>query len=453
MVVATRSVTDELASFASSLTHERIPAEVRTRVRNLAFDAIASGLAGGTATEVVQVETIARSLGSAADATVIGSRPASWGGAAFLNGYLITAATVCDVHRPTLFHVTPEVLPPALVLAERGGASGSDLITALAAGLEVATRIASGINYTAFRARGWHSPGVIGPFGGAAGAGRLMRLDPVRMRNALGLAGSQAAGTFAHWGTPTIKFHQARGAFAGTLSALLAESGFEGAADILQADDGGLVNTYTDDGDPGSMVDQLGQNWQLMTISMRRWPVASSLQSMATALFSALARADAPASGIEGVRVRLSETPYRLHGELGFDSTFRARLSARYVTSVIVRDRACWLDQFSPARIADPALADFAGHHVQVEPDEELPRDSASVAITLSDGQEVVERCDSPLGDAANPLSFDDIADKFREAARGRLDAQPAARLISLFERLESVDDVRGPLLDLRATP
>lgn len=449
-MAAVRSATQDLAAFASSLTFERIPAEVRTRTRNLAFDAIASGLAGCTADEVAQIDALARSLGSSTEATVIGSRPASLAGAALLNGYLITAATVCDVHRPSLFHVTPEVVPPALSLAERTGASGADLITALTAGLEVATRIASGINYPAFRARGWHSPGVIGPFGGAASAGRLIRLDPERLKNAFGLAGSQAAGTFAHWGTPTIKFHQGRGALAGTLAVLLAESGFEGAADILQSEDGGLLSAYTDGGDPAAMVNRLGQDWQLMTISMRRWPVASSVQSMVTALFAALERTGTDAPGVDGVQVRLSDAPYRMHGELGWDSTFRARLSARYVTSVIIQDRTCWLDQFSPARIADPALDDFAKSHVQVELDEELPRDSASVCLTLSDGREVVERCDVALGDAANPLSFEDIAGKFQEAAHGRLDAGATDRLIALFEGLESVDDVRGPLTDLR---
>ena len=118
------------------------------------------------------------------------------------------------------------VVPPALAIAERNGASGRALISAVAAGLETTVRVGLGTKYPAFRARGWHSPGVIGPFGGAAAAGKLLGLDAERQRNAFGLAGSQSAGTFAQWGTPTIKFHQSRGALSGLLAALLAEQGF-----------------------------------------------------------------------------------------------------------------------------------------------------------------------------------------------------------------------------------
>jgi 2-methylcitrate dehydratase PrpD len=65
--------------------------------------------------------------------------------------------------RPNLCHVTPEVVPPALAAAEERGVSGRVLVTALAAGLETAVRVGVGIRYPAFRERGWHSPGVIGP--------------------------------------------------------------------------------------------------------------------------------------------------------------------------------------------------------------------------------------------------------------------------------------------------
>ncbi len=77
-----------------------------------------------------------------------------------------------------------------------------------------------------FRARGWHGPGVFGPFGSAAAVGRLRGFDAETMARAFGLAGSQSAGTFAAWGTPTVKFHQCRGALSGLMAALLAEQKF-----------------------------------------------------------------------------------------------------------------------------------------------------------------------------------------------------------------------------------
>src|SRR4029077_2725510 len=107
------------------------------------------------------------------------------------------------------------------------------LICAVAAGFETTVRVGLGTRYPAFRAKGWHSPGVIGPFGGAAAAGKLLGLDAERQRNGLGLAGSQSAGTFAHWGTPTIKFHQSRGALSGLLAAVLAGTGFLSSTEVL----------------------------------------------------------------------------------------------------------------------------------------------------------------------------------------------------------------------------
>ncbi len=448
----TTTATDTLASFVSSLAYEDIPSPVRERVRDILLDTFASALAGNAGDEVAQIDTLARIVGGPAlAATVIGGPPASYVGAALLNGYLITAATVCDVHRPTLFHVTPEVVPPAMAVAERAGASGRQLITAVAAGLEVATRIGLGIHYPEFRARGWHSPGVIGPFGGAASSGKILGLDRIRQRNALGLAGSQSAGTFAHWGTPTIKFHQSRGSLSGLMAGLLAETGFEAAPDILGAADGGLFNAYSDGGDQGLVVERLGERWELMNISLRRWPVASSIQSMVTALFAILDSHPLTPDEIAMVNIRLSDTVYRMHGELGWDTRFRALLSTRYVASVITHDRRCWLDQFTPARIADPVVDDFARTRIHVEVDPELPTNAASVRVLTRSGITHEVRRDVPKGDAQDPLTRDEITDKFRDAGEGMLEAPSIARILETIGRLESLDDVRPLFLDLRA--
>lgn len=447
-----QTATDSLATFAAGLACDDLPGPVAERTKGILLDTFASALAGNAGDEVEQIDRLARAVGGPGGAsTVIGRTAASPVGAALLNGYLITAATVCDVHRPTLCHVTPEVVPPALVIAERDGSSGRDLLAAVAAGLEVTTRVGLGTVYPAFRARGWHSPGVIGPFGGAASAGRLLGLDATRLRNALGLAGSQSAGTFAHWGTPTIKFHQSRGALSGLMAALLAETGFEASPDILGAQDGGLFRSYTDGGDEAAVTGGLGERWELLNISLRRWPVASSIQSMVTALFELLDEAPVATDTIAEVRIGLSDTVYRMHGELGWDTRFRALLSTRYVASVIVHDRACWLDQFTPARIADPGLDRFARERVAVEVVPDLPTNAAIVRLTGADGTVRERRRDAPKGDASDPLSWDEIAAKFAEAAGGAIGTDAVGRIIRDVRDLEQIDDVRPLLAGLRA--
>ena len=105
------------------------------------------------------------------------------------------------------------------------------------------------------------------------------------MARAFGLAGSQAAGTFAAWGTPTVKFHQCRGALAGLMAALLAEQKFLATREFLTHKDGGLYNTYSDGGRPEAATGDLGKRWELDAIALRLWPSASQIQGMNTALF------------------------------------------------------------------------------------------------------------------------------------------------------------------------
>src|SRR5688572_2591195 len=252
-----------LAEFVSGLRYEDLPERTRERTRDLLFDAIGNAVAGHLGEETPQVAALARALGASNESTVIGGAPLSMAGATVLNGFLISAITAMDAYHPAACHVTPEVVPPALAIAERDGVSGKELLTAVAAGFEVTTRVCVGLDFPAFRRRGWHSPGVAGPFGGAAAVGRLLRLDADRQRAAFGLAGSQAAGTYAAWGTPTVKFHQCRGALSGLMAGLLAQQKFVATREFLTAPDGGLYNTYSSGGKPDAAVARLGEHWEI----------------------------------------------------------------------------------------------------------------------------------------------------------------------------------------------
>lgn len=443
--------TAELARFIANLEYDHLPASVRERVKDIILDALASAIAGRQGDESRQIRALAAALGGSREASVIGGEQLSLAGATLLNGYLITAVTVCDVHRPTLCHTSPQVVPPALAIAERDGASGRALILAIAAGLETTVRVGLGTNYPAFRARGWHSPGVVGPFGGAAAAGKLLGLDAERQRNAFGLAGSQSAGTFAHWGTPTIKFHQSRGALSGLMAGLLAEQGFLASTEVLAHKDGGLFNTYSDGGQPDAVVSGLGSRWELNQIALRLWPAASSIQSVITALFALIKAHDLKPARIAVVRVGLSKTVYDMHGTLAWNDKFKALLSTPYVTAIVLHDRRCWLDQFEPERFRDPAVDTFARERVKVEIDPRVEGTGAVVEIRTIDGAVHADRRAAPKGDPADPLTRSEIEDKLRTAAAGFLPANAAQRIITLVGGLEHLGNVRELLAALRA--
>src|SRR5436309_11422512 len=160
--------TQVLAEFTAKLRYEDISQDAREHCKTVLLDTLACALAGHKGEETHQVAALASALGQSDESSVIGGDRLSLAGATVLNGFLITAVTMCDVHRPTLTHITPEVVPPALAIAERDGLSGRELMVAIAAGCEVTTRIGIGLDYPIFRAKGWHGPGVLGPFGAAA---------------------------------------------------------------------------------------------------------------------------------------------------------------------------------------------------------------------------------------------------------------------------------------------
>ena len=446
--------TEILAGFAAALRYDDIPERTRACTRGLLLDALACALAGHQGEETAQLAGLAGALAQSDESSVIGGGKLSLAGATMLNGYLITAVTMCDTHRATLTHITPEVVPTALAIAERDGLSGRDLLVALAAGCEVTTRVGLGLDYPAFRARGWHGPGVIGPFGAAAAVGRLRRFDTETMARAFGLAGSQSAGTFAAWGTPTVKFHQCRGALSGLMAALLAEQKFVATREFLTAPDGGLYNAYANGGKPEAVTTDLGRRWELEQLALRPWPSASSIQGMITAMFDLVEQNRIDPGKVKKVRIGLSKFAFDLHGGFAtFKAKFEAMLSAHYVAAVILHDRALSLQQFEPARYDDAGLRRFAADQVEVRLDPALTGVQSTAAIEMADGTAVTGRCDYPRGAAENPMTPAQIDDKFRIYARARLSEADIESVLGMVRRLEELRSVRELMDMLREAP
>jgi 2-methylcitrate dehydratase PrpD len=446
--------TQALAQFVTALRYEDIPQRVRDHCKNLLLDALACAVAGRLGEETNQIAAFASALAQSSESSVIGGQPMSLAGATLLNAYLVTAVTMCDVHRETMTHVTPEVVPPALAIAERDGLNGRALLTAIAAGCEVTTRVGIGTDYPKFRARGWHGPGIFGPFGAAAAVGSLLKFDADTMARAFGLAGSQAAGTFAAWGTPTVKFHQCRGALSGLMAALLAQQKFVATREFLSAKDGGLYSTYVDGGRPDATVADLGARWGLEQIAMRLWPSATLIQGMNTALFDILGKHKIDTARVQKIRVGMSQPAFVMHGGFNtYKAKFEALLSAHYTAAVILHDRTLSLAQFEPARYDDQSLRRFAAEQVEVRADPSIAGSQAAVDIDLADGTTLSARCQHPLGSFENPLSRAQIEQKFRTYAKDFLPDNHIAGVIGAVDRLEDFGSIRRLMDLLRTAP
>jgi len=450
----TREPTRILAEFAAALSYDDLPQRSREHCKSLILDALACALAGYQGEETNQIRALASALAQGTESSVIGGAPLSLIGATLFNGYLITAVTMCDVHRATMTHVTPEIVPPALAIGERDDLPGRDLLVAVAAGCEVTTRIGLGLDYPAFRARGWHGPGIIGPFGAAAAVGSLLKFDAHAMARAFGLAGSQAAGTFAAWGTPTVKFHQCRGAVSGLLAALLAQQNFVATQEFLSAADGGLYEAYAGGGKPQAAIADLGHRFELERIALRLWPSATLIQGLNTALFDLLAKHDIEAARVRRVVIALSQNAFDMHGGFGtYKGKFEALLSAHYAAAAILHDGALSLAQFTPAGYDDPALRSFAKEKVEIRADAALSGSQAKMDVILSDGATLSAHCEHPLGAFENPLSQAQVEQKFRLYAASVLPDVRIEEVIDAVNRLESFDSVRELMALLRAAP
>src|SRR4026207_439183 len=107
-------VTEVLAGFAASLQYDNLPGQVRDHCKNVLLDTLACAVAGHRGEETQKLAALASGLAQSSESGVMGGDRLSLAGATLLNGYLVTAVTMCDIHRSTLTHVTPERVPGAL---------------------------------------------------------------------------------------------------------------------------------------------------------------------------------------------------------------------------------------------------------------------------------------------------------------------------------------------------
>lgn len=436
--------TETLARFAAGFSYGDLPASTRDFARHWLLDSLACALVGDLGDETVKYTAFARAAGGAGETTIVGSpERLSLLGASLLNAYRITAVTVCDTYVPAHVHISPEIIPPALAIAERDGLDGRALLTAIAIGAEVAVRVAAGIDYSVAGPRGWHLPGIVGPFGAAAAVGHLRGLTPLQMRNAFGLAGSQAAGTWASWGTPAVKFHQSRGAGSGLLAGLLAEQDFIASAEILAHPDGGIFAAYSDGGKPQAVVADLGERFELEQISLRLWPGGTPLQPTLTAVFDLIAAEQPAFDAIEHVRIEVAPDVYEAHVRFAEPAgTFEALLSYPFTVTSALRDGRFWLDSLDPSRVGDPDLNRFMRERVELIANTDLDRERSRIEIALADGRTLAAKVDAAKGTPGNPAKFTDLQAKYERCVAGRLADADAAELLDLLIRIDELDDL-----------
>jgi 2-methylcitrate dehydratase PrpD len=442
---AVSAPTIEVASWVSALRHEDVPARSHEVLRGVLLDSLGAGLYGFNTPWGAKLRdwALAGSGFKAGDgeARVWGSKAPLLraADAAMVNGTATHAFELDDYHKAKL-HAGAVVIPAALAVAEKIDASGSALMTAIAAGYEVMIRSSLALDPSAARLRGWHITGICGPFGAAAACASLLRLDPEKTAWALGLAGTQGAGLWAFNadGTMSKRLHAGRAAHAGVLAAELAASGFSGPTQIYEFHDGGFLSAHVEKPDPTQLTKALGTKWHLDDTAIKPYSCCGSTHAYIDCALELRRRfGGKPWNPAHKVVVGTSKV---VDVQCGFDyepgSALNAQMSLRYAVACALLDGQVLTRQFSDERMrAADAMQLAAAITLQPDPalDKLYPANFAGWVAAAGDGKQ--ERVDvlDPTGSPAFPLGFDGIVAKFR----GIVDDRPADPII---EAVRSID-------------
>ena len=445
------NATATLARFVTGLRYEVLPPQAVTKVRQLVLDAL--GCAIGAWREEPRKAGIAAGVAGAfpagaQQAWVIGGPACHPAAAALANGMLINATDNDDTHKRALAHLGSVLLPSALAAAQSHNLDGRALIAAIVAGYEVASRVGMAVMPTHYRF--WHSTATNGTFGAAAAVANAWRLDTARTRNALGLAGTQAAGlnTFFESGDDSKSVHPGKAAMNGMLAALLAAEGATAPPDILGHPKGYLA-AYSLEPKADVLIDGLGERWEVLNNGFKPYPSILASHSPIGASLAIARSEDFDVSRVRSVEVRTYATVKSHFSSKSVETEMAARLSVPYCVAVALSDGTVDQAQFSPARLADPELrALLQNVEIVADPDltalypEKFP---ARVIVTMDDGRQVEEMFMYPKGDPANPLSDEELEAKFRRNLQGVVDEAETTRLLEVVGALE-----RHGALDLR---
>lgn len=255
--------TKRLAEFVAGTRYEDFPPAVMNEAKLCLLDWLAVTLAGvgdGTVQGLFDVIELA---GGNEQATVLGrGKKTSLLNAALLNGTTSHVLDFDDACVEFQGHPSVTLFPALLALAEWMDSGGRDLLCAFVTGFEAGCRVALGASYNHYLS-GWHGTSTIGRFASAAGCARLLGLSPDEIVRALGIAGTQAAGIKAVFGTACKPFHAGKACHDGLLSALLAQRGFTSIGNILEGEKC-FWEMYSRESEPGKVSEGLGSVWHIM---------------------------------------------------------------------------------------------------------------------------------------------------------------------------------------------
>ena len=459
---STSQPTRVLAEFLADTTYGDLPGTVVDECYRATLDWLGSALAGAMEPPARMAQNVVRGLGSANDATVLGAGQASAAAAALANGVASHILELDDVHKGSTLHAAAPVISAALAVAEREHADGRAFTLAVALGYDAALRIGEAVNPSHYRF--WHPTGTAATFGAAAAAGSTLRLTSAQMLDALGTAGTQAAGLweFNADGAMSKHLHPGKAAFNGVLAADLARLGFTGATRILEGERGFFRATAASF-DPTRITDELGQRWKITENCYKLHSCCAHTHTAIDVALDIRARrgwtARPALNEIVSIDLETYGAGYEIVKDLDPTTPYRAKFSLAYCVAVALLEGRVGLEQFDATRFGDDGV---------IEPDAAalLPRIRVSVRddltrmyparwptrVTVTTREGGIERAmnEYPRGNPENAVSTETLEEKFLALVGQRYGDAYAARALDVARALGDGADVRKLFDSLR---
>lgn len=434
-----------LASFAAGLRYDRIPAPIIERARQCLVDAVACAMFGMNlpwsrillARTGLDTKAGFLPLAPSQTETTVREAALAWGAQAH-------AFELDSLVQPSVgVHPGATVALPALAVAQAQHASGRDLLTAIVAGFEVLHRIGAATLHTPEK-RGFHAPGIVGPFGAAISSGLLMGLSAERLTHALGVAGSLGGGLLAFskagQGGMVKRLHMGRAAEAGVLAAQLAAGSYEGPETVLDGSFG-MLEAYCNERDTARLTADLGSNWQTDSLALKSFACHVTAHAPVHMLRALMRRHNFEGGDIAELKLRVSDKVLSHHTGRNPTDIMQLQYSVPYVVALAAYRDPTDPSNFSADAIHAPDIRRLA-EAIVLEPAAKVgggKRAATDIAVSLRDGRRLDDSAESFPGCSDQPFSVDQLQYKFR-----RLTSASGLDVDRLFDTLSAIDKVEN---------
>jgi len=442
----TRNVSQTLAYWVRQVQFADFPPATVHKAKMHLLDTLGAALAGAGSDEVKKTLGL---ISPSGNSPIWGkNRYSTPRDAAFINGiaahaYELDDCGGCD-HSGAV--VVPAIL--ALLPSCTTKVSGEKLLVTLLMGYEVARRILEACGgYEVHNGLGWHSTGTCGVFGAAIAAGLTLGLDEAGLVSALGIAGSYAGGTwnFIHDGSQSKKLHAGRAAEGGVMAALMAQSGFQGSANILEAQSWGsyLATFGQGKGQVHALTEGFADNWRLNRCSIKPYATCRGTHSAIDALETICTEHGLDKNAIARIKVRISRFQADMCGGKVVTTRAQAQMSLAYALAAKLSYGQVFLAQLEEKAYRNSEVQSWI-ERTDIIIDDALPQEAEpEITVILHEGVRFSATALYPLGSPQKPLSDEKIIEKFTQLAAFSLNQARIYPLVEWILDLEKQSDVR----------